>query len=150
MRVMSGLRKQFNKGLYQQYDALAREATTELLASQGFSVVPNPDDYAQDLVVSHKGKQWLAECEVKTLWKHGDFPFDSVQLPERKKKFFNTLTTFFIWNMNLTKAAMFWSKDVATLTPVEVPNKYIAGGEYFYQIPLNMVRFVSRESGRTV
>lgn len=146
---MSGVKKRFNEGLYAQYDALAREATTEFLSSQGFSVTPNPDEYAQDLVVSHKGKQWLAECEVKTLWKHGRFPFESVQLPERKKKFFNSLTTFFIWNMELTKAAMFWSKDISRLTPVEVPNKYIAGGEYFYQIPLDMVRFISRGTRTT-
>ena len=142
---MSGVRKAFNKGLYAQYDALAREATTDFLKAKGFECVPNPDDYAQDLVVSKDGRNWLAECEVKTLWKHGDFPFDSVQLPERKKKFFNSLTAFFIWNIDLSKAALFWSKDVQTLTPVEVPNKYIAGGEYFYQIPLDMVRFVSRD-----
>lgn len=146
---MSGVNKRFNEGLYAQYDALACEATTEFLSSQGFSVMPNPNEYAQDLVVSHKGKQWLAECEVKTLWKHGRFPFESVQLPERKKKFFNSLTTFFIWNMDLTKAAMFWSKDISKLTPVEVPNKYIAGGEYFYQIPLDMVRFISRGTKTT-
>ena len=73
-----------------------------------------------------------------------------MQLPERKKKFFNSLTAFFIWNIDLSKAAMFWSKDVKTLDPVEVPNKYIAGGEYFYQIPLDMVRFVSRESARAI
>jgi len=147
---MSGVRKSFNRGLYAQYDALAREATTDFLTVKGFVVEPHPDDYAQDLMVSRGNHHWLAECEVKAMWKTDNFPFDSVQLPARKKKFFDSLTAFFIWNMSLTKAAMFWSKDIKSLEPVEVPNKYIAGGEYFYQIPLEMVRFVSRESRRTV
>ena len=147
---MSGVRKRFSESLYNTYDRLAREATTDYLTSKGFSVMPNPDDYAQDLIASSKGRQWLVECEVKAVWKYGSFPFDTVQLPERKKKFFNKLTSFFIWNESLSKAAMFWSKDVQDLVPVEVPNKHISGGEYFYQIPLDMVRFVDRDPDKSL
>ena len=61
-----------------------------------------------------------------------------MQLPERKSKFFDKPTLFFIWNKSITTAKMFKSKDIKSLTPVEVSNKYIASGELFYQIPLSM------------
>jgi hypothetical protein len=75
------------------------------------------------------------------VWKGFDFPYDSVQLPERKKKFFDKPTLFFIWNEDCTRAATFWSAQVQQLTPVEVSNRYIRKGEYFYQVPLEIVRF---------
>jgi len=137
-------RKKFSKELFKKYDMLARAATTEYLTTRGYTVAPHPDKYAQDLVCDDDASQWCVECEVKMVWKSDTFPFDSVQLPERKKKFFNKPTQFFIWNEQLTKAVTFWSHDVSTLTPVEVPNKYIFKGEYFYQIPMDMVRVVSR------
>ena len=137
-------RKKFNKDLFEKYDRLARAATTEYLTTRGYKVTPHPDKYAQDLLAVDDEHQFCVECEVKMVWKGDTFPFDSVQLPERKKKFLNSLTQFFIWNEGLTKAVSFWSDDVRTLEPVEVPNKYISKGEYFYQVPLDMVEMVSR------
>ena len=76
------------------------------------------------------------------MWDTDEFPFDSVQLPERKSKFFDAPTLFFIWNKQLTSALLFKSDDIKDLTPVEVSNKYKASGEFFYQIPLDMTGLV--------
>ena len=138
-------RKRFDKDLYEKYDQLAKEATTNLLTNLGYSVEDHPARYAQDLVVYSTAGDiaYLAECEVKLVWKGDTFPYDSVQLPQRKSKFFEDLTRFFIWNNELTQAMTFYSSEIAMLDPVEVPNKYVHSGEYFYQIPLELVEQVS-------
>ena len=131
-------RKAFNKELYQQYDELAKKKTTEHLQSLGCQVVPHPNRYAQDLMAKTEMNKFMVECEIKIVWKTDDFPYETVQLPERKSKFFASPTLFFIWNKTLSSAIMFKSDDIKHLTPVEVSNKYITSGEFFYQIPLDM------------
>jgi len=132
-------RKRFDRELFQKYDQLAREVTTSYLNSLGYAVVEHPDRYAQDLIANKDGNEFCVECEVKLVWEGEEFPYPNVQLPERKNKFFNVDTQFFIWNKPLAYAMTFWSSDVSTLDPVEVPNRYVHAGEYFYQIPMDMV-----------
>lgn len=132
------VKKRFDRNLYKLYDELAKDATKLYNEGLGQTLTDNPDRYRQDLVAdSH-----LVECEVKLVWDTDEFPYDTVQLPQRKAKFFDKLTKFYIWNKSLTRAATFWSDDIKDLEPVEVPNKYVYKGEYFFQIPLEMVEFV--------
>lgn len=135
-------RKRFDRDLFQKYDQLARDVTTKYLQSIGYEVTEHPDRYAQDLIARSEDKDFCVECEVKLVWEVSEFPYPNVQLPERKKKFFHVPTQFFIWNKPLEYAMTFWSYDVATLEPVEVPNKYVYAGEYFYQVPMDMIEKV--------
>lgn len=140
------VRKRFDRELFEKYDQLARQATTQYLKGQSYAVEEHPDRYAQDLVVTHGDTQFYAECEVKIVWEGGDFPYPDVQLPQRKQKFFSDPPTlFFIWDKPVTSAMTFWSTDIVEsgLEPVEVPNKYVYSGEYFYQVPLNLTKKVS-------
>ena len=142
-----GVRKKFDKDLYDTYDSIAKEAAKDALQKKGYTVCDNTDKYAQDLVAEKDGEMFLVETEVKNVWKGPEFPYDTVQLPERKKKFFKERTLFFIWNAELTHAIVFWSDDVKDLEPVEVPNKYRYKGEYFFQIPVGeneLARLVER------
>lgn len=141
-------RKRFDRELFDKYDKAAREATTSVLKAKGYDVVEHPDRYAQDLIayMPLDDFEFHVECEVKRVWKEAQFPYDSVQLPQRKQKFFDGKTRFFIWNEPLTHAATFWCNDIKHLEPVEVPNKYMFRDEYFYQIPLDMVEFISADA----
>ncbi len=142
-----GVRKKFDKDLYDTYDSIAKEAAKDALQKKGYTVCDNTDKYAQDLVAEKDGEMFLVETEVKNVWKGPEFPYDTVQLPERKKKFFKERTLFFIWNAELTHAIVFWSDDVKDLEPVEVPNKYRYKGEYFFQIPVGeneLARLIER------
>lgn len=136
--------KTFDYGLYNGNDDEARQNTIEWLDYHGYDAKPHPNPYAQDLVATCRrtDKQFLVECEVKRVWKRGDFPFQSVQLPERKKKFFDEKTLFFIWSGTGLRAVIFWSSSIKHLEPVEVKNKYVSEGERFFQIPLELVRQV--------
>ena len=139
---MSAQRKRFDRELYDKYDQAVRNVTTNYLVSLGYEVSEHPDRYAQDLIAYGTDTEFCVECEVKLVWNSQEFPYPNVQLPERKKKFFNVPTQFFIWNKPLEYAMTFWSHDVSTLEPVEVPNKYVYAGEYFYQVPMDMIQKV--------
>ena len=141
-------RKRFDRALFEKYDKAAREATTHYLVSQHYEVMEHPDRYAQDLLF-YKAEDFYAldrcmkaECEVKRVWTTDVFPYENVQLPERKKKFCDGMTMFFIWNEPLTHAITFWDSALEDLTPVEVPNKYMYKDEYFFQIPMERVEIV--------
>lgn len=137
------MKKDFDQNLFDWHDEPARKATKRWLRGQGWETADHPDPYAHDLIAIKNDSLILVECEVKTVWEGMEFPFDTVQLPERKRKFLHPRAVFFIWNKSLDNAVYFWARDIEHLTPVHVPNKYIKEGEYFYQIPLNLVKFTS-------
>ena len=165
-------RKRFDRELFEKYDKAAREATKKYFErisngvsydSEGnvhdcgvtFKVEEHPDRYAQDLIVTRNDfyndghwdqSKFNVECEVKRVWKEEKFPYDSVQLPQRKEKFCDGNTVFFIWNEPMTHAAVFEDEVIKDLTPIEVPNKYMYKDEYFFQIPLDKVDFISVDS----
>lgn len=138
--------KPFNKELFEKYDEVARKATKEFLSKKGWEAEDHPDIYAHDLLATKDGFILLVECEVKALWKSGGFPFPSVQLPARKRKFFHPNAVFFIWREDLGDAVYFWARDIDNLETVVVPNKYMASDEHFYQVPVDLVKFVSNAS----
>lgn len=133
---MNAVRKKFDHKLYKECDQKARDCTTQYFESIGYTVEEHPDRYAQDLIVHKDGYNHLVECEMKLVWEGIDFPYPTVQLPERKKKFFTPPTQFFIWNALGSHAVSFWSYDIEDLEPVEVPNRYVYSGEMFFQVPL--------------
>lgn len=141
---MQGAYKKFDKALYKKFDDAAKEKTQQFLESIGCEVSEPENQYIQDLVATKDGKSFRVECEVKMIWDKPQFPFSTIQLPERKKKFFKERTVFFIWNKALDDAIFFWSDHVKALTPVEVKNKYMPEGELFFQIPLSKTKQVSK------
>ena len=140
-------KKRFDRELFDEYDKNARKWTTQFLESIGMEVREHPNRYAQDLIAKDAlEEEYLIECEVKAVWKSHEFPYDNVQLPFRKKKFFTDVTKFFIWNKQGTRAATFWAKDIKELIPVEVKNRYVYSGELFFQVPLDLVTFIEASS----
>lgn len=133
-------RKGFDRALFEKYDTKAKEATIEFLGGDAREYTENR--YKQDIIYTGAdGQELFAECEVKRVWHGWDFPYDSVQLPQRKQKFFDKPTLFFIWNEPVDRAATFWSYMIEDLEPVEVSNRYIRKGEFFFQVPLDKVIF---------
>lgn len=135
--------KPFDRKLFEKYDVAARKATTAFIEGQGWKVREHPDIYAHDLLATKDGITLLVECEVKAVWESGDFPYETVHLPERKRKFFDPNAVFFIWRKDMKDAAYFWARDVDDVETVEVPNKYMKSNERFFSIPIDLVKFVS-------
>jgi len=135
------MRKKFSKALYQQNDALATGVIAGYLSQWGLVAEHNTDKYGVDLLVrkpDDKDYFLAVECEIKRVWHGPDFPYDTIQLPERKGKYRNTPHQLEYWILNSDCSSVIIIPEflLDQYEPVVVPNKYVRWGEKFYQIPM--------------
>jgi hypothetical protein len=135
------IRKQFDKEMFDITDNPAREAIRDYIGRSGLFVRDNPDTYGPDLIV-YRGFKPLSyvEVEVKLVWKQEQhkFPWDTIQLPERKMKFLylGLPIEFFILRADLERAVLIPDYVVAKSPIEEVKNKYVKEGELFCRIDI--------------
>jgi hypothetical protein len=136
------MRKKFSQALYDQNDQLATGVISGYLAQWGLVAEPNPNRYGVDLLVRKPDEpdHFLAvECEIKRVWTGDSFPYQTIQLPERKGKYRNVPQQLEYWilNADCTSAIIIPEFLLDEHKPVVVPNKYIRWGEKFYQLPID-------------
>jgi hypothetical protein len=143
--------KKFDKKLFDANDPKARELAIKFFKkSQGFAAKPNPDKYGVDLLLFKEDKHVaFAECEIKRVWKGKDFPYGSVQFPERKAKYVyqnNLPVVFIMFNADCNRALLVNGQDLLKSKLVQVPNVYVKSEECFFQVPLDKVTFIDIET----
>lgn len=137
----SDIRKPFDRELFDTNDAKARAAVLHLLHSEGVHAIENDDLYGPDIVVySGYTPSSYIEVEIKAAWRDGlVFPFPTVQLAERKGKYLRKRLNIEYWLLNpaCTRAIIIPDYALSSSLIVEVPNRLIASGEKFYQVPIS-------------
>lgn len=137
-------RKRFDPALYEENDRIAKEFVKNILKGSEYQAIENPKKRGVDLLI-YKDSQHVAniECEIKRVWKTQDFPYESVQIPERKSKYtVLEKPTVFVMLNNDQSHYLAVPQQTLTASPVkEVPNKYVYKGEMFYQVPKESVHF---------
>ena len=136
--------KRFNKELYEQNDGIARQKIRDILKDTEYNVVDNPKKRGVDLLIYKKGKHVLnIECEIKRVWKGETFPYESLQIPARKEKYaiLDVPTVFVVLNDDKTSYLSVTGDVLVNSPKKEVPNKYVYKGEYFFQVPLDKVKY---------
>ena len=148
---MSAVRKKFSRGLYEAYDAPARNALVFYLESNGHTVVNNEENYGVDVVSQKNGFTYYNEAEVKTAWK-GDWPthWTEVRIPERKQRLLDkhkadekSVLNFYIFRPDFKQA---WRIKDTLLTQdslKEAKGRYIQKGELFFHIPYTQAELVT-------
>jgi hypothetical protein len=138
------VRKRFDSALYEENDRIAKEFVKNALKGTEYQVIENPKKRGVDLLL-YKDSQHVAnvECEIKRVWKTTDFPYESVQIPERKTKYteLEKPTIFVMLNNDQSAYAAIPQQTLLNSPKKEVPNKYVYKGEMFYQVPVNTVHF---------
>ena len=128
--------KKFDKELFAQNDLKARIAAKKFWADRGVTAEDNPDKYGPDLILSIGN---MLEVEIKHTWKD-EFRFNTLQIPSRKEKFAKLGCMFMIFNSDTTKAFLVDADTILASPKKEVYNKYVQGGELFFQVPLDKIR----------
>lgn len=138
---MKGKLKPFGREIYEKWDAAAKSAVASHLSAQGYDVVVPPENYGADLYNMHPSKILIVnhEVEVSQMWGDVAFPYPTGSIPERKirlKQLIEGPLYFWMLNNRLNRAVVFSSAYMRKEFLVEVPNRIIHKGEYFYRIPL--------------
>ena len=140
------INKQFNAELHDHFDEVGRLRAYKLFKrNYGIELVDNPDEYAVDLIAIKNNKiVGYVEVEVREAW-DGLFLHDTLNIPSRKKKLLTNNLPTVLLAFNKQGTFCFICKDQTVLASplVEIPNKYMATGEFFYQVPVNKIRLIT-------
>lgn len=136
---MVGAYKRFDRALYLENDEKARKAIKKLFKdNKKYTVVDNHLKTGVDMLVySKKGHICNIEAEIKQAFEGDTFKFDTLHIPERKKKYteLDKPTVFIIFNKDLSS---FYSIDQDLMLESglkECSNKYMRSGEMFFDVP---------------
>ena len=146
---MKPVRKAFSRGLYEAYDAPAREALVSYLEGKGHTIVSNEENYNVDVVSQKNGITYFNEAEVKTAWK-GDWNtnWKEIRLPERKQRLVEKYATdkgvlnFYIFRPDFKQAWRIKDTQLTQEGLKEAQGRYIAKGEKFFHIPYTEAELV--------
>ncbi len=143
---MKGIRKPFSKSLHAKNDPRSREIVKMFFASQRIILIDHPNKYDIDLL-TEDGKLRV-EVERRVVWKEEKFPFPSIHVLERKKKFFEAGDTHYcIVSKNYDYLGFISSTTISKYMDskylIEIPNKFVKRGEYAYDIPIDKFEFYS-------
>jgi len=139
--------KQFVEEQHAIHDAEAKEAVRQFWIKLGYGCIENPDDFGVDLLVEGKGRKFGCEVETKTGWHGPQFEFPTLRIPFRKQKFTDDRVTFFVLNSGRTHAAVVSRQKLLKSPVVQVKNKMVPMGDYFYEINLQDVEFINLLAG---
>ena len=126
-------RKPFNKAAHASNDAIGKQTVLKLLKSMDVEAEENSNPYGVDILL----KKGIGSYEVerRSIWVE-DWPFATVHIPERKTKFLIPEMTYAVVNKDCDKVMLCSSETILKYEQLEVPNKAVATGEYFYDVPL--------------
>jgi hypothetical protein len=131
--------KPFNQQTHDACDPPAREAVSKYIkATWNMNAWHNPNQYAVDLIIE-KDKQLVGYAEIEMRdWDH--CPFRTIHIPKRKDKLFNNdkKTIYFVVSRGISRAWYIDSQVIKNSSVMEIPNKEVSQGEYFYDVPIKL------------
>jgi len=146
---MIGVRKPFNKVLHAKNDPKSRQSVKTFFAERGVTLVDHPNKYDIDLI-SQDGSIRV-EVEHRLNWDSPDFPYEEVNVPERKAKFFEAGNTHYvilsrdykyIGFISATEIQKFMKPEYLK----ESRNRFVSECEYFYKVPKLKFEFYQIET----
>jgi len=134
--------KAFEPEQHGLYDHAAKTLGIKFWNKLGYSCTENPDEFGIDLIVEGHGRKFFSEVEVRLSWHGQEFPYKTLELPLRKKKFAKGNCMFMVINNAQSHALLVHAKHVRSSPIIEKPNvKVPSGTEQFFSIPLEVTQY---------
>jgi hypothetical protein len=142
---MIGIKKPFSKSLHRSNDPKSRRVVKEYLKRNGIEVEDNPNKFGVDLI--SKDGTLQIEIEHRLVWTSEEFNFDTVNLPERKARYFTSNNVaYLILSCDYSRMGMVDGKTlrhyIVDENLKESSNKYVRRGEFFYKIPRDAFKWI--------
>ena len=141
--------KKFNKKLWRENDKKGKEFATSILKKiygNNIKIVEGVE-YGVDLKLFEDDTLIkTAEVEVRHSWSNDSkFPFNTVNIPYRKKKFFtNNICEYISINRLFTRCLLIKEKDISSSPIEENKNKYVKSGEKFFKVDISKCKEYTR------
>jgi hypothetical protein len=139
--------KRFDKDLHDTYDKFGRDIVKSFVSSTwNMEARDNPNRYGVDLhLYVNDELVGFAEVEVRLSWKTLEFPYEDLNVPERKRKLLNQELPTYFFSINKDGTALFHceAKHVLESDVKESRNKYVFQGEHFFKVPLDKLSYVT-------
>ena len=121
--------KPFSQKLYDDNDDAKMLFITWLWNSEGIEAWVNPDQYGIDVQTAYMEY----EVEVKHNWRGPRFPYETVHIPVRKKKFLKETMSFAMFNHQRSHV-MLIPGTVVLQAPEVVKSTIYTADEKFFEI----------------
>jgi hypothetical protein len=132
--------KPFDPALFELTDRRARDAAISWWRGAGYSAIDNADKYGPDLIVSRDGEDFYVEVETKLGWGNYAFPFATVNIPGRKRKFAKIPNLqFMVFNSRYSRAVIIES-EVVLNAATRIMDTRITRQEEFFEIPIEQCK----------
>lgn len=141
------IRKPFDPALFAKYDEAGKQKVADYIEWEWGCTVSEASKYGIDLVATRKEQTvGYIEVEVRNWGKHF-CPFSTIHVPQRKAKHLSQYAPAILFAVCSTMDAGYWcyANKILNAPLVEVKNKEVIAGEYFYDVPIkqfNFVRFI--------
>ena len=143
--------REFDFESFKQNDQLGRYCVKQFFKTRGIEAKDNPDRMGVDLKITGKSsasgrvyKNFGVEVARSPYWNGGLWPFESVNIPLRKEKFFSSRCLYALVNRSGDRIMLIDSNKILGSIVREIPTKAKPAGELFYDIPLE--RFKAYEN----
>lgn len=142
---MKGVYKRFDKKLFNQNDPKSRNVVKEYFKKHDVVLKDNDDKYGVDLISEDESVKF--EIERRLVWDKKDFPYDDINLPERKAKFFlENNVSYIIISKNYSHIGIILGCDIKKYLNddclKESRNKFVKSGELFYKLPKTEFKWI--------
>ena len=135
--------KAFEEDQWEIFDGPAKALGIKFWEAMDCECIENEDPFGIDLIVERNGKSFGCEVEIRQKWHGTAFPFDSLYLPLRKKKFAKDKSVFMVINNSQTHAMYVRAEDILNSPVAENKNERVPSGEKFYSVPLDKCHHIN-------
>ena len=144
-------RKRFDPVAYKQSDNKAKKCITKYLTSIGHTVLDTEENFGVDLTSTLENIVYNHEVEMKNMWE-GDWTtvWKDINIPFRKNRlivqvFDNDPLANFYFYIIRGDCEVAWKMDATIVKDspvVEVPNRAVREGEYFFKVPVDKAELI--------